>query len=78
MKWLSRLVRRGSQPPSGPRPRNRNAYCSFCRKSYKEVGPLVEGPGDVYICGSCVTLCNSIIEEERARRAANPPADTSK
>ena len=23
----------------------RNAYCSFCRKSYRDVGPLVEGPG---------------------------------
>ena len=29
----------------------KNANCSFCRKSYREVGPLVEGPGDVYICG---------------------------
>ena len=25
----------------------RNAFCSFCRKSYRDVGPLVEGPGDV-------------------------------
>ena len=29
----------------------KNAFCSFCRKSYRDVGPLVEGPGDVYICG---------------------------
>ena len=27
----------------------KNAFCSFCRKSYRDVGPLVEGPGDVYI-----------------------------
>ena len=24
----------------------RNAFCSFCRKSYRDVGPLVEGQGD--------------------------------
>lgn len=48
--------------------RYRNAYCSFCRKSYKEVGPLVEGPGDVYICGACIELCQAIIEQERQRR----------
>ena len=22
----------------------KNAFCSFCRKSYRDVGPLVEGP----------------------------------
>jgi ATP-dependent Clp protease ATP-binding subunit ClpX len=48
--------------------RNRNAYCSFCRKSYRDVGPLVEGPGDVYICGECVELCQSIIDQEKRRR----------
>src|SRR5439155_14362212 len=41
----------GARRPSGGTGRNRNAYCSFCRKNYREVGPLVEGPGDVYICG---------------------------
>ena len=30
----------------------KNAHCSFCRKNYRDVGPLVEGPGDVYICGA--------------------------
>ncbi len=46
----------------------RNAFCSFCRKSYREVGPLVEGPGDVYICGECVELCQQILEQDRRRR----------
>jgi ATP-dependent protease Clp ATPase subunit len=49
--------------------RNRNAFCSFCRKSYLDVGPLVEGPGNVYICGECIELCQSIINEEKRRRA---------
>ena len=46
----------------------KNASCSFCRKSYREVGPLVEGPDDVYICGECIELCQSILEQEHRRR----------
>jgi ATP-dependent Clp protease ATP-binding subunit ClpX len=54
--------------PTGSTGRNRNAYCSFCRKSYRDVGPLVEGPGDVYICGECIELCQSIIDQEKRRQ----------
>ncbi len=46
----------------------KNAFCSFCRKSYRDVGPLVEGPSDVYICGECIDLCQSILDQERRRR----------
>src|SRR6202162_212132 len=60
----------GKRPTSGTR-QNRNAYCSFCRKSYRDVGPLVEGPGDVYICGECIELCQSIIDQEKRRRGAS-------
>jgi ATP-dependent Clp protease ATP-binding subunit ClpX len=49
----------------------KNANCSFCRKSYREVGPLVEGPDDVYICGDCIELCQSILDQERRRRGAS-------
>jgi ATP-dependent Clp protease ATP-binding subunit ClpX len=49
----------------------KNAFCSFCRKSYRDVGPLVEGPGDVYICGECIELCQSILDQERKRRGTN-------
>lgn len=52
-----------SMPPS-----RKNAYCSFCRKSYRDVGPLVDGPGDVYICGECIELCNCILDQEKRRR----------
>lgn len=48
----------------------KNAFCSFCRKSYREVGPLVEGPGDVYICGECIELCQSILDQETKRRGS--------
>jgi ATP-dependent Clp protease ATP-binding subunit ClpX len=60
----------GPLPPGGGSTSStkKNAYCSFCRKSYRDVGPLVEGPGDVYICGECIELCQSILDQERRRR----------
>ncbi len=54
----------------------KNAFCSFCRKSYRDVGPLVEGPGDVYICGECIDLCQSILEQEQRRRGSTKPLFT--
>ncbi|HXD89364.1 MAG TPA: ATP-dependent Clp protease ATP-binding subunit ClpX [Urbifossiella sp.] len=60
----------GRRPP-GTAGRNRNAYCSFCRRSHRDVGPLVEGPGDVYICGECIELCQSIIDQEKKRRGGS-------
>ena len=51
----------------------KNAFCSFCRKSYRDVGPLVEGPGDVYICGECIDLCQSILDQEQRRRGTTKP-----
>ncbi|MCA9086053.1 MAG: ATP-dependent Clp protease ATP-binding subunit ClpX [Planctomycetaceae bacterium] len=57
----------GKKPSQG----KRNANCSFCRKNYREVGPLVEGPEDVYICGECIELCQSILDQERRRRGTS-------
>ncbi len=48
----------------------RNAYCSFCRKEFREAGPLVEGPDDVYICTDCINLCLSIVIEEKCRHSS--------
>ena len=62
----------GASPPTGTSGTKKNAYCSFCRKSYRDVGPLVEGPGDVYICGECIELCQSILDQERRRRRGVP------
>ena len=58
----------GSTGRRGGGTTKKNAFCSFCRKSYRDVGPLVEGPGDVYICGECIDLCQSILEQEQRRR----------
>ena len=41
--------------------------CSFCGKGESEIGPLIEGPNDVYICGSCVDLCSTIIQQEQRK-----------
>ncbi len=47
--------------------KNKSAHCSFCQKHHRDVGPLVEGPGDVYVCGSCVEVCQSILDLEKRR-----------
>jgi ATP-dependent Clp protease ATP-binding subunit ClpX len=60
--------RRGVTSTNGGSGNRRNAFCSFCRKSYRDVGPLVEGPGDVYICGECIELCQSILDQEQKRK----------
>ncbi len=48
--------------------------CSFCGKSQKQVQQLIAGPG-VYICDECVELCNEIIEERQAEKAAEGVAE---
>jgi ATP-dependent Clp protease ATP-binding subunit ClpX len=47
--------------------------CSFCGKTSREVGPMVEGPNDVYICCNCTDLCQNIFKQENRRvRSARP------
>ncbi len=47
--------------------------CSFCGKSSREVGPMVEGPNDVYVCANCTDLCQNIFKQERRRVHAGRP-----
>ncbi len=62
-----------TNPPGGPRDGDggfrgrRVTTCSFCGKTSREVGPMVEGPNEVYICGGCVDLCQNIFRQERKR-----------
>jgi ATP-dependent Clp protease ATP-binding subunit ClpX len=51
--------------------------CSFCGKSSRDVGPMVEGPSDVFICSSCVDLAHNIIKQEKRKLASGSPAFTS-
>jgi ATP-dependent Clp protease ATP-binding subunit ClpX len=41
--------------------------CSFCGKTSRDVGPMVEGPNSVYICTNCTDLCQNIFRQERRR-----------
>ena len=47
--------------------------CSFCGKTSREVGAMLEGPGDVYICSNCTDLCQNIFKQEKRRVAAARP-----
>ncbi len=62
----------GSNPPGGFRGR-RVTTCSFCGKSSRDVGPMVEGPSDVYICANCVDLAHNIIRQEKRKLTSSQP-----
>ncbi len=51
--------------------------CSFCGKTSREVGPMVEGPNDVYICANCTDLCQNIFKQERRRVQAGKTSFTT-
>jgi tetratricopeptide (TPR) repeat protein len=48
-------------------------WCSFCRKNYKEIGPLCEGPDQIYICLGCAQRCARLIEEDYRHRGIPVP-----
>lgn len=50
------------------------AYCSFCRKSNLEAGPLAEGPELVFICYHCIRTCGQLVENEYARLGRELPS----
>ncbi|MEM8834771.1 MAG: AAA family ATPase, partial [Planctomycetota bacterium] len=63
----------GGTGTSGFRGR-RVTTCSFCGKTSREVGPMVEGPNDVYVCSNCVDLCQNIFKQERRRVSSGSKA----
>ena len=38
--------------------------CSFCGRTEREVTQLFQGPGDVFICDSCVESCHSLLRDD--------------
>ncbi|MCH8474933.1 MAG: ATP-dependent Clp protease ATP-binding subunit ClpX [Opitutales bacterium] len=48
--------------------------CSFCGKSQNEVKKLIAGPAGVFICDSCVGVCQTIIERETEATKAEKQA----
>jgi ATP-dependent Clp protease ATP-binding subunit ClpX len=70
----------GNEPPKGgmaggggPMKRRRASTCNFCGKTHREVGPMVEGPNDAFICSNCVDLCHNIIRQEKRRSGGVKP-----
>ena len=70
----------GNLPPVGNNPITkadsggaRITTCSFCGKSSRDVGPMVEGPSEVYICANCVDLAHNIIRQEKRKFSASQP-----
>ena len=63
----------GSRGTTGNRGR-RSSICSFCGKSHRDAGPMVEGASDVFICSSCIELCHNLIREEQRRAGKGRPA----
>ena len=51
--------------------------CSFCGKTSREVGPMVEGPSDIYICSNCTDLCQNIFRQEKRRLSTTQPLFTT-
>jgi ATP-dependent Clp protease ATP-binding subunit ClpX len=75
----------GQQPPTGGGSASKDqgfrgrriTTCSFCGKSSRDVGPMVEGPSDVYICANCVDLAHNIIRQEKRKMSAGQPLFSS-
>src|SRR5215216_2857856 len=66
-----------SAPPPGGFRGRRITTCSFCGKSSRDVGPMVEGPSDVYICANCVDLAHNIIRQEKRKLSSSAPMFSS-
>lgn len=47
--------------------------CSFCNRTQSQTRRLIAGAKQVYICESCVTLCQSVIEGEDEK--LSPPTE---
>jgi len=47
------------------------AWCSFCCRPSREVGALVAGPAQAYVCRACVGLAESLLE---GAAKVDPPA----
>ena len=50
--------------------------CSFCGRTSREAGLMVEGPGDVFMCADCVAKAVTAVEWMRADGLL-PPRNSS-
>jgi ATP-dependent Clp protease ATP-binding subunit ClpX len=63
LRHLRSRTPRGADMPTGETTDRTVLSCSFCDRPSTEVAKLVAGPS-VYICDSCVGLCNEILTGE--------------
>lgn len=49
--------------------------CSFCSKGKKEVGKLIAGPTNIFICDECVDLCDDILKEDKIDTQSKKKSD---
>ncbi|NLF30573.1 MAG: ATP-dependent Clp protease ATP-binding subunit ClpX [Planctomycetes bacterium] len=72
---MAKQTRDGGGGPG--RPGRKPGICSFCNRSQRDVGPMVEGPDNVFICANCVELCHNIIRQEKRKLSESKPLFTS-
>ncbi len=41
--------------------------CSFCNRTEDKVGRLVAGPNNIFICGECIEVCESLLDNEETQ-----------
>ena len=51
-------------PPTNQQ-RRHDARCYFCEQSYRDVGPLVEAPIELYICNACARRAVESISDDK-------------
>jgi ribonuclease VapC len=68
LRHLRSRTPRGAGMPTGETTDRTVLNCSFCDRPSTEVAKLVAGPS-VYICDSCVGLCNEILTGEAGAEA---------
>ncbi len=61
------MDREGRMPPK--KTNDEKEHCSFCKKTFAEVGPLLAGPPGVYICRECADFCHTLFQQEKRSRA---------
>src|ERR1700736_616091 len=50
-------------------------HCSFCNKTQEQVEKLISSPSDhkqAYICDECIRVCQTILDNEKSRKANVP------
>ncbi|MBL9038237.1 MAG: ClpX C4-type zinc finger protein, partial [Archangium sp.] len=50
-----------------------DAWCSFCCRSQRDVGPVVAGPAGAYVCAGCVSVAGELLGRTVSPSSSNGP-----